>query len=464
MQRRKAKKYTDKQKLAYYKKKALAAERRSRYARGHGAYSLPKNFFSAPKTGQWLGSSAGALLGNYLAPGIGSELGSELGGYAGKGLGQLFKSITGWGDYEVKQNSLLFPNNEVPSFGEDSIRVRKREFVCSIESLATDFNLLSFPINPGLDQSFPWLSAIARNYEQYRFNGLIYQFVSTSSDAIASTTSLGMGQVILATDYSAVDDDFQSGPQMLGSMFSTSGKPSENIMHAIECAPDDTPQKLYYVRTGSATSGTDKRLWDLGKFQIATDNMPAAYKGMGQLWVSYDVTFCKAVQNNTLGLALNSDVWHELGSYTPTNANPFGTALSTTYLEGDAGSNLGCSLSNTAIYFPDNLQEGYFAIQMMWVGTAAAVTAPTFTYHGCGQVNAWFSDARGTITGPQNGGTSTNLIVHLVVKLGTEDFDSGTNYAWINLSAATLPTSVTKAAVCINQINGDIFDGYATSS
>ena len=162
----------------------------------------------------------------------------------------------------------MFPDQQVPSFGDDSIRVRKREFVCNVDSLSTLFTNSTFPINPGLEQSFPWLSSIAKNYEQYRFNGLIYQFVSTSSDAIASTTALGLGQVILATDYSAVDDAFQSAPQMLGSMFSNSGKPSDNIMHAIECAPMDTPQKLYYVRTGQAPTNSDKRLWDLGIFKL----------------------------------------------------------------------------------------------------------------------------------------------------------------------------------------------------
>lgn len=455
-----AKKYTDKQKLAYYKKKAAmnAKLKKRPYVKGNGRYRIPRDFFSANKVGQYLGSAAGGAIGSFIAPGIGTSAGSEIGKYLGGKAGDLFKSITGWGDYKVNYNSLLFPDQMVPSFGDDSIRVRKREFICDINSLGTGFNIQSFSINPGLDQSFPWLSSIAKNYEQYRFNGLIYQFVSTSSDAIASTTALGLGQVILATDYSAVDDDFQSSPQMLGSMFSTSGKPSENIMHAIECAPGDTPQKLYYVRTGNAVSGTDKRIWDLGKFQIATNNMPAAYNGMGQLWVSYDVTFCKSIQNNTLGLTLNSDFWRELGGYNITNSNVFGTLLSNDYMYGDSGSNLGCSINNNTIFFPENLQEGYFHILIAWIGTSAALTGPTLTNLGCSLVNCWYSINSASCF---SGGTSTQMTLSVIVKLGTEPFPSGNNYASIVFGSAVLPTSVTRCALLINQINGDIFDEYA---
>ena len=188
---------------------------------------------------------------------------------------------------------------------------------------------------------------------------MIFQFVSTSSDAIASTTSLGLGQVILATDYNAADQPFQDASQMLNYTFSNSGKPSDHIMHAIECAPTDVAQKLFYVRTGDVPSGQDPRLYDLGLFQIAVNNMPANYDGMGQLWVSYDITFVKSCQNNQLGWALNNDKYSLASTNTAvgaiTNTNPFGTATLPTTVFPDKGSNLGCELNNNTIYFPSNL-------------------------------------------------------------------------------------------------------------
>lgn len=457
-----ARKYTAKQKAAYARKKALQRARyRSKYVKGHGDYSIPRNFFSAPKLGQWLGSNAGGAIGSYIAPGIGTVAGSELGGQAGRQLGKWFKSVTGWGDYTVKQNSLMFPNQEVPSFGEDTIRVRKREMVCEINSLTTGFTNQAFPINPGLDQSFPWLSAIAKNYEQYRFNGLIYQFVSTSSDAIASTTALGLGQVILATDYSAIDDDFEDPAQMLGTMFSTSGKPSENIMHAIECAPDDTAQKLYYVRTGDAVGNSDKRLWDLGKFQIATNNMPAAYTGMGQLWVSYDCTFCKSVQNNQLGFAINTDFWSDLKSYTPTNSSPFGSTLTTSTASPDSGSNLGCSINNNTLFFPEGLFTGYYMINISWSGTAASIVAPSRTYIGANEVKCYYTTNDSIIGSPANAVSSAKYQMTVVIKLKNPQQTNGQNYCQMVLSSVTLPSSITAASLMITQVNGDIFNDYS---
>jgi len=359
------KKYTDKQKAAYYRRKAAMRSRpmrSSRYVRGRGRYSMPGLSFSSRKLGGYLGGAAGAAVGNMIAPGIGGAIGAELGNYGGQQLGRIFKKITGVGDYTVKSNTLLYDNEVVPSFGEDSIRVRKREFITSINSTANAFTLQDYPINPGIDSSFPWLSSIARNYEQYRINGMIFQFVSTSSDAIASTTSLGLGQIILGTNYNSASDNFQDAPQMLNYMFSNSGKPSDNIMHAIECAAPDQAQKLYYVRTGAVPEGQDARLYDLGKFQIAVNNMPATYQGMGQLWVSYDITFCKSVQNNLLGYALNTDLYRI--STGITNADPFGNNTGTEWTAVE-GSSIGTQIINSSsVYFPSDIESGYYLVSL----------------------------------------------------------------------------------------------------
>lgn len=461
------KKYTDKQKIAYYKKKASQASRRQparkrRYAKGQGAYSLPRNFFNAEKLGGSLGGAGGAFIGNMLAPGVGGELGGALGHVGGSELGKLFRKITGWGDYTVKQNSLIYEDSVVPSFGEDTIRVRKREFICGLNSTASAFTLKSFPINPGLDETFPWLSSIARNYEQYRINGMIFQFVSTSSDAIASTTALGLGQVILATDYNAADEDFQDAPQMLNYMFSNSGKPSDHIMHAIECAPTDTAQKLFYVRTGSIQSGQDPRLYDLGKFQIAVNNMPATYDGMGQLWVSYDITFAKSCQNNQLGWALNSDKFaiDPALAGAITNANPFGTDASPTTVVAESGSSLGCVLNTNTIFFPETLQSGYYQIVVQWLGTATAVTRPVWTPVNCSLSLDSTTAASSYKASPANTVSSARLLCSFIVKLGTTNNEDRCS---VVCSGGTLPTSITNAVVYINQVNGDIYDEYGAS-
>lgn len=417
--------------------RAVSSRSRQRIA-GNGKYRV----FDAPELGSNLGNALGSVLGGAVAPGIGSALGGQVGGYLGKALGQGFRSLTGFGEYTIHENTLLYPDRVVPSFGDDSIRVRKREYIADI-SATEAFSNNVFPINPGLSDTFPWLSSIANNYEQYRFNGLVFQFVSTSSDAIASTTDLGLGQVVLATDYNAADAAYVNLPQMLGTMFSNSGKPSENIMHAIECAPAEQAQKLYYVRSGDHPEGTDIRMYDIGSFQLATQNMPAAYTGMGQLWVSYDVTFCKSVQNNQLGFDLNTD------KYTLT-----APAVTTAYFGTSRAlaehSNLGTTLTGTVISFPPTLSSGYYQITYLVTGDSTAVVQPTETLANCTVVAAWANNA-GTVAG-NSGTTSTRLVVSRIYRIDARD-------ATITYSGGTLPANATSGDLLISQINGEIFTG-----
>lgn len=328
--------------------------RNRQYMRGSGRYG-------APWLGQRLGSATGAVIGNWLAPGIGATAGSDIGGNVGRMLGKGFRAVTGWGDYAVHENSLLFPEVQVPSFGEDSIRVKKREFIGTINS-SEDFKNLFLPINPGLDVSFPWLAQIATNYEQYRWNGLIFQFVTTCSDFSAQ---VGIGQVMMASDYNAADPAFINTQQMLGTMFSTSAKPSQSILHAVECAPQDTASKLYYVRSGNNPSGTDIRLYDMLSFQIATQGIPSPQTPyvptpIGQLWVSYDITLTKSVQNNTVGYSLNTDIW---------DGTRMGNLFDPEYWVLKNGSNIGTHISGDStngliLTFPNLMESGYYNIQI----------------------------------------------------------------------------------------------------
>lgn len=461
--------YTAAQKRAYYAGKRAANKSgrpqvrgSGRYTyskpgrsqvRGRGDYTVRKDFFSAPKIGSALGAASGAAIGNMIAPGIGTSMGSSIGAGLGKAAGQLFKSITGWGDYNVQQNSLVYPDAFVPSFGDDSIRVKHREYICDI-SASHDFQNLSIPLNPGLDESFPWLTAIARNYEQYRFNGMIFQFVSTSSDAIADTTNLGLGTVCMATDYNAADADFVNMPQALNSMFANSAKPSQTFMHAIECAPQDTPNKLYYVRTGAPPTGTDIRLYDLGKFQVSTQGMPAdADYSAGQLWVTYDVTFCKSVMNNQLGYALNTDKW--LLVDIDTN-NMLGTSQQLAEY-----SNLGTTIGKypgqayvDTVYFPESLAAGYYLVNYSVTGTDGDVgTVSPDNLINCELVRAYVTNTQTSV----NSGSSTGtvLMTQFIIKIKARK-------AYFSILGGSILSGSQNGDLVITQVNGEIYQDLET--
>ena len=452
--------YTDAEKRQYYARRKSVGRARMYgqgaykvgrpYIRGRGAYSVPRNFFNAKNVGGsvlgTLGGVAGSALGSAIAPGIGTALGGTAGASIGKALGELggsvFKQLTGWGDYTLRENSLVYPDRVVPSFGEDSIRVKKREYICDINA-STAFANNSFPVNPGLSEVFPWLSAIANNYEQYRWNGLVYQYVSTSSDAIASSTNLGMGQLCIASDYNAGDEAYRNLPQALSSMFANSGKPSENIMHAVECAPTDVPNKLFYCRSGDVPSGQDIRLYDMLSLQVMTQKMPAAYTGMGQLWVSYDITFCKSIQNNQLGFDINTDKYIMVAP-SQTSSKYFGT--SRTLVDR---SNLGTTVTDNKISFPPDLSSGYYLIHYSTTGASTACVSPTGTNVNCTSLQVWTNNTATAVS--NTGSTVTTFILSEIVRLDDRD-------ATITFSAGTLPASPTYGDLIITQINCEMFD------
>lgn len=429
-----ARPYRRRQHVAKSSRSAIA---RRPYASGRGRYRIPKGTFAAG--GRYLGGAIGASIGNMIAPGVGSSAGSALGSKLGQRAGNYLAKVVGQGDYLVKSNSLVHPDTVVPSFGPDSIRVTKREYIRDINAYQA-FTNLALPINPGMAETFPWLSNIANNYDEYRFNGLMFQFVSTSSDAIASTSQLGLGQVILATDYNASDAPFLGAAQMLGSMFANSGKPSENILHAIECDPHDTPSKLFYVRSGDVPTGADVKMYDLGTFQVASFNAPADYPGMGQLWVSYDVTFCKSVQNNQLGLDLNTDSYITVG---PVTGSPFGTSRTLR-----AHSNIGTTVTANQISFPAEISTGFYLINVVCIGDSTACVNPAFTVSNGSYLAVWGNDAA---VASSSGGTTCTAFNYMSIVQIT---GSGCVIQW---SGGTLPANGTYGNVVITQVNGEMF-------
>jgi hypothetical protein len=242
--------------------------------------------------GSGIGSKIGGMLGN-------SELGSKLGGMAETSLGRLF----GFGDYAISQNSLMkaaissdvmSSANIVPQFGTHGrgVRLQEREYIGDIVSGAlvngsSTFTNVSFTINPLNQQTFPWLATFAANFEEWEPHGIVFEFKSTSSEY--NGTSQALGTVIMATDYDVYDTQYNSKIEMETADYSNSTKSSCTAMHGIECDPTERATKLLYVGSGQP----DQRLNSLGNFQLATIGCSTANVTLGELWVSYDITFYK---------------------------------------------------------------------------------------------------------------------------------------------------------------------------
>jgi hypothetical protein len=244
------------------------------------------------------------------------------------------------GAYKVNRNTLQSGGGP-PMFRNtgDCVEICKREFLTDVVG-STAFTLNSYFINPGLTSSFPFLSLLAANFEQYELCGLIYEFRSTSATAVSSTNT-ALGTLIMSTNYDTLDSTFASKQQMEAYEYTVSTVPSANVIHPIECDPRRNSLTNLYVRTGSVPTGSDQRFYDMGRFQIATVGMQAAAT-IGELWVSYHVRLLKPKLPTPLGANLLSAHY----STTPVSANSLAVPVSRT------GSNLSITFTSTTISIP----------------------------------------------------------------------------------------------------------------
>jgi hypothetical protein len=228
-------------------------------------------------------------------------------GKAGTALGAGISRVAGFGDYTVMDNTMSrggYSSVDVPMFGgsgSSEVRVTHREFVktISVPSDGTKFQSFSMDINPSNESMFPWLSKIAKNYQQYKINGMVVTFKSMTSEY---TSAGALGTVGIATNYNVNDLPYPDLVSFENSQFAVVNKPSLNIVHAIECKEFARNGLQLYVRDAGSESAqvSDPRFYDFAKVQVMTEGLPQeANTTLGQLWVSYDITLLKPVVPRT---------------------------------------------------------------------------------------------------------------------------------------------------------------------
>lgn len=396
------KRYTAAQKAAYAKRMAAARKRQAI------VYKAPARKQPAKRRTYTKRANSSA--------GIGEQIGSSLGAVIGRGAQALFKSVTGFGDYSIRGNTLLqggmSPPMIVNSTNKGGVIVRHREYLQDIDATIA-FTNLAFPINPGIAGTFPWLSQVAESFEQYKFRGLIFEFKSLSSDAVLSTaTSSALGAVIMATDYNVLNPAFPDKMHMENYEFANSSKPSCDFLHPVECERSQTPVDLLYIRNDSLPTNADQRLYDLGSFQIATVGMQASAGGIGELWCTYEVEFYKNKLNAIPFVPASDHYRIDAGT---SGAVPLGT--SRTILSGELGTFI---TDNTTINFPADTGIGdqFFVSYANSSASTVSIVAPSITGLNMEVVENWANGALPVANGASTGSTNGNLVMNFYVKAG----------------------------------------------
>jgi len=292
-------------------------------------------------------TEGGGAAGGLLASRLGFPAGK--GNALGRDLGAKLSRLIGTGDYNIANetavNSLIKARNPNPnlSFGGsfDEVRIRHREFIADVATggIAGQFNNTVFPINPGLASTFPYLAAIAQNFEEYRFNGMVFEFVSTASSYLSASS---MGSVIMSMEYNANAPAFTNKSQMENSDMAISCRLDKCMMYGVEC--NEFPQNAYMTRYSAATPLST---YDCGSFQIATapGSTVATSTVIGELWVAYDVVLRRPrISPARFGYFHGTCVCN----VSTTGANVFASSASTgTFVNKSAFGNLSASYMNT---------------------------------------------------------------------------------------------------------------------
>lgn len=403
----------------YYKKsaarKSAAAQPKRAYVRKPLQKAPARSYYGKYKKPVYAGASSLPYLGGAAGGYFGGPPGALIGTALGKGAEA---TIKGFGDYTVRSNTLVLQgqtpimNNSRRSGG--GVLIQFKEFLLDVisSSSANTFDLQSYLINPTEPATFPWLSQIASNYQEFIFHGIVFHYKSMSGDALNSTNT-ALGQIIMATNYDPSQPDFGSKSEMENTEFSQSVRPSADCLHMIECARSASVLSNLY--TTDASGHADPRFNNLGKFEIATNGFQGTNVNAGELWVTYSVELLKPKLFDTLGGDV-SIIW--ISSAGVVDASPLGTSWA---LHPTSNLNV-ISPTATRLTLPFSSSTKQYYVQVTWRGSSAAALAnPGFTLtNGATSVEDVFVGATGVKSDEATGQeaiTGSNLILVQVINV-----------------------------------------------
>lgn len=234
-------------------------------------------------------------------------------GSTGRVLGNI-SGYLGTGDYTV-DNAIVGQGQSsagIPSFGphHSEYRVSKCEFLQDVYApqVAGVFQNTVIPIQPGLQESFPWLGLVAPQFEEYEMVQLMYYWRPMVTDFNSGTGQCG--EIIMVTQYNPSDQPFNDTLRAKSYDMSMSTKTSIPMNHGVECAPSlnsGAPGK--YVRIGPLTGGEDLKQYDLGNLNVIVTGTPDGYNGqkLGELWCAYTIILRKPKLPETTGALILRD-------------------------------------------------------------------------------------------------------------------------------------------------------------
>jgi len=404
---------------------------KTRTVQGSGSYVgdwFSKNKSLIPRA---LGGLAGSLVGQ---PQKGWDIGADVS-----------KNLLGWGRYRVRgagsygvpwnvdSNTLTSAGNipKVVNVADAGVRISHTEYLGTVTSSASFKNTVYY-INPGLVATFPWLSKIAVNFQQWKIHGCLVVFKSQMTDAVATFTALG--SVAIAANMNPAERACANQVEMEQLKFCAVSKPSEDIVAPIECARGSTSVNSYFVRTSAVPSNASQMDYDHGTIQVASGSSPSDGVVLGRLYLSYDISLLnpRMVMTSVGQASYNFEAF--------STSNYLGTLSTMNKLVDTIG--LSFTSPNSTVIFPRGIYGSYL-VELGWTGAQTALSvAISFTYVNCALTSTFkqYCDTFGTRTASWTSGlaTTAKTCYQLVVEI-----TDTTQIATITVAAGTVPGTPT---------------------
>lgn len=161
-------------------------------------------------------------------------------------------------------------------------RVSHREFIADISASTSNFAATVVAVNPGNVSCFPWLNAIASNYETYTFKRLAFRYVP-----LCPTST--QGRITMALDYDARDATPTTKAVLSQYQGAIATPVWQQGLYVADVANLTKAYKQRYVSGATIPTNADVKTYHLGSFILASSNTPATATQLGELWVEYDV-------------------------------------------------------------------------------------------------------------------------------------------------------------------------------
>jgi len=241
-------------------------------------------------------------------------------------------------------------------------RVKHSEFLSNVTGSSVFSLTHAIEIQPGLAASFPWLSNIANNWDEYTIHALRFRYLTRTGTSTA-------GSVIISPDYDSTDGPPTTEAIMTTFQGTREDAPWKDILCPLDPASMRGGMSRKFIRSLPLQPNQDIKTYDCGNLYLAVTDSSGTV-GWGKLWVDYDIEFFVPSLHSTG--TMGSGRLTTPGGIGVSLANPLGTAPE---LSGTA---FGVSSGGTASQI-NLLQGGDYEIAAQFLGTGlTGVANPAF--------------------------------------------------------------------------------------